>query len=265
MGDLRRIPFFVSVILIFLVVAVETGSGLAKSNLFSSDRLTQMNEVCAKMNFDHGVDISECLARSQALGSRVSGLGVRYLALVDGVLLFFLAFMTLALLVPESITGRIQGIATLIFALLLLLLAISMILAAIAKLTLMLGLLLSPPFGTIAYFAIFAFFPKAAMLGLLSTVMLFKIGMAVALVLAQQRFLQNKMLVLLILSSLVASLVVSFLLGFLPGFLTSITDAVAAIIVGIIAVIWLLILIILAIPAILKAISLRQFNLLEDL
>jgi hypothetical protein len=230
MGDLRRIPFFIAVILIFLVVAVETGSGLVQS-LFSAN---------------------------------VKGLGIPYLALIDGVLLFFLAFMTLALFVPESITGRIQGIATLIFSLLLLLAAISLILAAIAKLTLMLGLLLSPPFGTAAYFAIFASFPKTAMLTLLSTIMLLKIGMAVGLVLAQQRFLQNKMLVFLILSSLVANVIVSFLLGFVPRFLTSITDAVAAIIVGIIAAIWLLVLIIFAIPAILKAVSLRAF-LFKDL
>jgi hypothetical protein len=253
MGDLRRIPFFIAVILIFLVIAVETGSGLAKSARPSRDQLIT---ICQQIS---DVSLSDCVTNGQALSSQVSGLGVRYLALLDGVLLFFLAFMTLALLVPESITGRIQGIATLIFALLLLLLAISMILAAIAKLTLMLGLLLSSPFGTIAYFAIYAFFPKGAMLGLLSTVMLFKIGMAVALVLAQQRFLQNKMLVFLILSSLVANVIVSFLLGFLPGFLTSITDAVAAIIVGIIAVIWHLLLIIFAIPAILKSMSLRPF------
>ena len=113
-------------------------------------------------------------------------------------------------------------------------------------------------------FGVFDDFPKGEMLGLLSTVMLLKIGMAVALVLAQQRFLENKWLVVLILTSLVANLIVSFLLGFVPGFLTSITDALAAIIVGIIAAIWLLVLIILAIPAILKAVSLRQFNLLAD-
>jgi hypothetical protein len=231
MGDLRRIPFFIAVILIFLIVGVEAGSSLVQSLL---------PDLKAK------------------------GLGVPYLALVDGILLFLLAYMTLALFVPERITGRIQGIATLIFGLLLLLLGISMILAAIAKLMLMLALLLSPPFGTAIYFGVFADFPKGEMLGLLSTVMLLKIGMAVALVLAQQRFLENKWLVVLILTSLVANLIVSFLLGFVPGFLTSITDALAAIIVGIIAAIWLLVLIILAIPAILKAVSLRQFNLLAD-
>ena len=259
MGDLRRIPFFIAVILIFLVVAFETGSALAKSNPISND---QLGDVCQSM----GRPLADCTSGETAdlrSNSKVSGLGVRYLALVDGVLLFFLGFMTLSLVVPERVTGRIQGIATLIFALLLLLLAISMIFAALAKLTLMLGLFLAVPFGTIAYFAIFAFFPKGAMLALLSTVMLFKLGMAVALVLAQQRFLENKMLIFLILSSWVANVIVSFLLGFVPSFLTSITDAVAAIIVGIIAVIWLLILIILAIPAILKAVTLRQFNLLE--
>jgi hypothetical protein len=225
MGDLRRIPFFIAVILIFLVVGVETGSGLVQS----------------------------------LLGLDAKGLGVPYLGILDSILLFLLAFMTLALFVPERITGRIQGIATLIFGLLLLLLAISLILAAIAKLTLMLGLLLSGFLGYVL--AGFANFPKSAMLALLSTVMLLKIGMAVALVLAQQRFLENKWLVFLILTSLVANVIVSFLLGFVPRFLTSITDAVAALVVGILGAIWMLVLVIFAIPAILKAVSLRAFQL----
>jgi hypothetical protein len=157
--------------------------------------------------------------------------------------------------VPEAITGRVQGVATLIFSLLLLLAAIALIFAAIAKLLLMIGLLAAIPFGTFVYFAIYASFPKGAMLALLSTIMLFKIGVVVALILGQQRFLQNKALVLLILTSFVANVVVSFLLSLVPRFLNSITDALAGIVIGIIGAIWLVVLLIGSIPAILKAIA----------
>ena len=74
--------------------------------------------------------------------------------------------------------------------------------------------------------------------------MLLKIGFAVCLVIAHQRFLQNRGLVLIVLTSLVAGIVVSFLHGFVPLILVSITDAVAAIIIGIIAVIWAIVLLV---------------------
>ena len=243
MQDLRRVPFFIAVFLVVLIVSVETGGSLVKSAPESLDTL------CVQLD----VSPLDCI-KANELRSEVSGLGIPNLALIDGVLLFFVAFMTLALLIPESLTGRIQGIVTFLFALFLLLLAMRMITLAIGKLFLMLGLLLSTPFGTIAYFAIYAFFPKPAMLVLLSTIMLLKIVMVVGLVLGQQRFLQNKALVLLILTSFVANVIVSFPLGLVPRFLASITDAVAAILVGIIAVVWLVVLAILSIPAIIKAV-----------
>jgi hypothetical protein len=257
MQDLRRAPFLIAVILVLLVVLAETGGLLVRT---PSEKIAN---VCDSLSGSGlldslGIDLDDdedACADADGLRSNVSGLGVPYLALVDGVWLFVLAFMAVALLVPESVTGRAQGCVTLIFSLLLLLAAIAMILAAIAKLFLMIGLLLAVPFGTIAYFAIYASFPKGAMLALLSGIMMLKIGAVVALVIGQQRFLQNKALVLLILSSFVASVIVSFLLGFVPGFLASITDALAAIIVGIIGAIWMLVLLIGSIPAIVKAVA----------
>jgi hypothetical protein len=57
-------------------------------------------------------------------------------------------------------------------------------------------------------------------------------------VLAHQRFLQNKGLVLIIATSFLANLIIAFLYGFVPGFLVSITDAVAAIVICILALVW---------------------------
>jgi len=68
--------------------------------------------------------------------------------------------------------------------------------------------------------------------------MTLKIVFAICLVLAHQRFLQNKGLDLIIITSLVANLIIAFLHGLVPGFLVSITDTGAAIVVGVLAAIW---------------------------
>jgi hypothetical protein len=181
------------------------------------------------------------------------GYGIRYLALLDGLLLFTVALMAVSLLVPERIHGRVQGIVTLIFSLLLLLGAIVLIFVAIGLLMLMVSLLLAVPFGTIAYMAAFADFSVGAARATLGALMTLKLVFAVCLMLAQQRFMENKGLVLLILTSLLANVIVSFLHGFVPGFLVSITDDVGAIVVGILAAIWALVFLIGSIPAVIKA------------
>jgi VanZ family protein len=81
-----------------------------------------------------------------------------------------------------------------------------------------------------------------------------KLGFVVCLLLAHQRFLQNKGLVLLVLTSLLANLIIGFLHNFVPLPLVSITDAIGAIVVAILAVIWALVLLIFAIISIIKAI-----------
>jgi hypothetical protein len=181
------------------------------------------------------------------------GLGIPYLALLDGLVLFTAALIGAEVVVPKSVSGRVQGVATAIVSLLVLIAGIGLIFAAITLLILMVSLLLAPIFGTIAYFAIFGHFDRTGANVALSTIMLLKIGFAACLVLAQQRFLQNCGLVLIIATSLLASVVVSFLQGLVPFFLVSITDAIAAIIVAILAVVWALVFLINAIPAILKA------------
>jgi hypothetical protein len=183
------------------------------------------------------------------------GLGIPYLALLDVLVLFTAALIGIEVVAPKSLSGKVQGCATGLVSLLVLLAAIGLIFAAIALLILMISLLLAPIFGTIAYFILFASFDRAGASATLSFTLLLKIGFAVFLVLAQQRFLQNKGLVLLIATSLVASVIVSFLQGLVPGFLVSITDDVAAIVVGILAAIWAIIFLIGAIPSIIKAIT----------
>jgi hypothetical protein len=224
---LRRPLFVVAVVLIVLVVLGELGS-------------TSFLGVSPQP-----------IARYRDLPT--PGMGIPYLALLDGLVLFTIALITLSLVIPARLQGRVQGIVTLIVSLLVLLGSIALIFLALALLILMVSLLLAVPFGTIVYLAVYGDFDVGAARVSLAALMTLKLAFAVCLVLSQQRFLENKGLVLIILSSLLANVIVSFLHGFVPRILVSITDDVAAIVVAILAAIWALVFLIGSIPAIVKA------------
>ena len=181
------------------------------------------------------------------------GLGIPYLALVDGIVLFTVTLLALAVFASADILGMVQGIATVIASLLLLIASVVLIFTALLLLTLMVTLLLAVPFGTIAYMATYGDFDVSAARLTLGALMALKIATVVLIFLAQQRFITVKGLVLLLLTSLLANIVVSFLHGLpVPGFLVSILDAIAAIVVAIIAVIWSLVKLIGSIPGAVK-------------
>jgi hypothetical protein len=226
--DRLRTPFLiVAVILLFVIVLIEMGSRLY-------------------------------IGSGSTIELPTPGLGVPYLALVDGIVLFIIGMFGLALVVPPRLFGAIQGIISFVFTLLMLLASVFLIFAAIVLLMMMVTLLLAVPFGTIAYFAAFADFDIGAARATLGVLMFLKVAVVILLFLAQQRFVTVKGLVLLMLTSLLANIVVSFLHGLVPLFLVSILDAIAAIIVGVLAAIWALIKLIGSIPAILKGIRLDR-------
>jgi hypothetical protein len=185
----------------------------------------------------------------------IAGLGIPAFFMLDGLLLFTVLLMGAGYLLPASILGRIQGVITLVVAILTILAAIVRILAAVAKLLVMVALLLSIPFGTLVYLVVYGDFDKGGALAVLSLLFLLKLLVGGALVATHQRFLENKGLVLLLLTTLLVNLVISFLFGLLPGILASIVDAVAAILAGIVAIIWAIILAIGGIVAIVMAIK----------
>jgi hypothetical protein len=182
------------------------------------------------------------------------GYGIMYMSFIDGLLLYVTILITVALLLPERVQGRIQGIITLIVSFFGCLGAIASCFTALIFLLVMVTMLLAPIFGTIAYFIIYGHFDRSGAAVTLSIIMTLKIVFIVLLLLAHQKFIENKSLVLLILTSLVCSLLISFLHNLLPIFLVSITDAVGGIIVAIIAIIWLIVFLIMAIISIVKAI-----------
>lgn len=227
MFDKLRIPFFcASVVCLVIVFAIELGAQF----FLSADKSSLATP----------------------------GLGIMYLAWLDWLLLFTILLMGTALIVPDRIHGRIQGIITFIVALLTLLGTLVAIFTAFGLLMLMVSLLLAVPFGTAVYFAEFADFKVGAAATTLAFIMIFKIAFAIFLLLAHQRFLQNKGLVLLLATSLVATILLGFLHGIAPPFLAYITDDIGALISAILAAIWALFFLIGSIPAVIKALRIDR-------
>lgn len=242
MTRLKTPFFFVALAAIVLVVLVELGSGLL---LGGRDVGAGLAGQAGRL----GVDVP---AHAQA----PPGLGIGYLALVDAVVLFTVVLMAVGLAVPPRIHGRIQAPATLVFGILLVLTAIVLLIVAIIKLILMVTLFFAFPFGTLAYLIVWGFFPRGAATALLSLVMFLKLVFGGFLLAAQPRFIQNKGLVLLTLTSLVCGVVVEFLHGIVPVILVSITDALAAIVLAVVAIVWAVVLLVGSIPGIVR--SVRQ-------
>ena len=183
------------------------------------------------------------------------GLGIPYLALVDGILAYTLGLMVLTIVMPDNLQAKLQGIVSAIISFFLALATIVLIFVALALLLLMVALFFAFPFGTAIYAAEWGSFPKTAAAVILSLLMLLKIVATICLPIANQRFLTAKGLILLILTSFLATIIVSFLHGFVPGPLVSITDALAAIIVGILALIWAIVMLVGSIVAVVQALT----------
>jgi hypothetical protein len=222
LDELRKPFFIIALVMMLLVVLVEIGSPWM---------LTVTNK-----SYDR------------------PGYGIQYLVFVDAFLLYVSLLIGLALIIPERIQGRVQGCATLIVSFFGCLGIIGAIIIALVFLLLMVTLLLSPIFGTAAYLVIYGTFDRSSANVTLSLIMFLKIVFVIFLILAHQRFLQNKSLVLLTLTSLIANLIISFLHNLVPGVLVSITDALGGIVVAIIALIWAIVFIIGSIISIIKAI-----------
>ncbi len=252
--DRLRKPFFIaSLVCLVLAVLVELGSPL----LLPTQAPNPSEIPLDAESKEAGVNLGT-LIQLQQDNPPTPGLGIPYLALLDGLLLLTLGLMGASLLIPERVHGRVQGLVTLIGAIVALLAGVTMLLAAIGLLFLMVGLFTAVPFGTIAYMAVWGFFNRGGASATLGLLMVLKVVAAVCLVLAHPRFLQNKGLVLLVLTSLLANAIVGFLHGFVPIVLVSITDALGAIIVAILALIWAVVLLIGSLVSILKVLRLTR-------
>ena len=167
------------------------------------------------------------------------GLGIPSLAALDALLLLTMVIIALVGLgIPARIIVRVQGIATVVVSFLGCLGTIMLLFTTLALLMLMVGLLVSVPFGTAVYLAAFGDFPRGSAAGTLAFVMLLKLAAAFCLVVASLQVLKSKSIVLLFLCSIGLTFLVIFLHALVPGILVSIADAIAALVAFVVAIIW---------------------------
>ena len=177
-----------------------------------------------------------------AVNQPTPGWGIQYLAILDLLLIYGALEIGLGLLLPRGLVGRLQGIVTLVGSFLGCFGVIVMAFFALTLLVLMVTLLLAVPFGTIAYVAAWGDFPTGDAEATLALLMFLKIAFVVLLVLAEQRFLKNKGLMILSGLAIGATWVIAFLIAFPPSLLAAITDILGALVVAIVGIIWLLLL-----------------------
>ena len=150
--DLLRKPVFIlALVLILIVVLIEVGGvELLRRPAGQVASFGQM--LSGREDLRDALDeLDQGELQAVLSQPKPPGRAIRYMALLDGMLLFTVALMGLSLVISHRVQGRVQGIATLIFSLLLILGAITMIIAALLALLLMVALFLAVPFGTLAY------------------------------------------------------------------------------------------------------------------
>ncbi|KFA89005.1 hypothetical protein [Archangium violaceum] len=253
--ELRKPLFIAALVLFGLCVLVEVGASILLPRPVASRADIEANLRSEGAQDDVSVD--EVLDM-QRRNEPTPGMGIPYLALVDGLVLLTLGLMGASLLVPERVHGQVQGVVSLVGALVALIAGITMLVGAIGLLLLMVSLFTAVPFGTIAYLAIWGFFNRGGASATLGLLMSFKVAALICLALAHPRFLQNKGLVLLVLTSLLAGALVSLLHGWVPLVLVSITDAIGAIIVALLGLVWAVVLFIGALVSILRVLKLKR-------
>lgn len=243
LGEVRKPFLLLAGFALLLVVLVELGSGPALGDGVAGS----IGEAAA------GVPGAEPEMLAGVTTEVPRGNGIRYLVLVDGFLLFSVVMLIGSVLVSQRVWGRVQGIITLVFSFLWLLLTMVMALVAFVLLMVMVGLFLSPPFGTIAYLAIWGWFPRgqsAVVLGLLLFLKLVFVG---CLVLAQQRFLRVVPLMAHVAVSFLVQVVLGLVHGFLPLVLVSIGDQVWALVVAVVALVGTVVTLVSSLPAVVNA------------
>jgi hypothetical protein len=149
--------------------------------------------------------------------------------------------------------SRIQGIVTLILSLLGLLGGIILIFVTFTLLILMVSLLLAAPFGTLVYIAIWADFPSTEVRAVLGMIMLMKLLGLVFLFISNPAILKNKGLMVLLLFSIGSTFITSLLITLVPGFVAAIADVIGALISAVLGTIWLFVMLIGAIFAVIRA------------
>lgn len=261
MDSLRK-PFLVAAVLVVVVAFLSClGSSLVTKPPPFADRVQQTLSSPQTLELLHQFDIDPGDARDSLSGTRSQdppGLGIPALALIEGLLLLILVITAAPLLIGERATGFLTGAVSIIGGLVVLLAGIATAIVAFTALMLMVSLLLAVPFGTLAYLALFGSFDTGGAAVFTSLVLGLTLACLVLLVLAQQRFLKGKGLMLLLGTAALLTFVTALLHSIVPGFLVSITDALAALITAIVSAIWALLVLIWGIVAAVRVLRLGR-------
>ena len=204
MTDRLRTPLFViAAIVLIIAIGMEAGSALVKPRFDEAAMRAQASKQLAgsDMSKDDRNQVVEDMIAQGRKSEKPPGTAIPYMAVLDALVLFGVLLMGASLILPDGLHGRIQGIVTLIVSIIALLAAIVLILKAFVELVVMVSLFLAPPFGTLAYLAKWGFFDRGGAGLVLGMSMLLKVAFAILMVLAHQRVLQNKGLVLIVLTT----------------------------------------------------------------
>jgi hypothetical protein len=254
MAELRKPVLIVVFAIVVVAIMVELGSTLFLHG--STDPADVVRRLMTSPEFQKlGAEQRKSALDYAQQNGGPPGLGIPYLALVEGILAYNLGLMVIGLVLPDHFEGKVQGIVTLVVAFFFILGALVLTLLALVKVIVMVSLFFAVPFGTIAYLAVWGTFDTGGAAVVLSFVMLLNLAAAVGLPIAHQGFLKNKGIVILVATMLVSIIIVVFLQGLVPFVLVSITDALAAVIIGVIAIVWGIVILIGAIIAVGMAVA----------
>jgi hypothetical protein len=159
-------------------------------------------------------------------------MGATGLAFFDLLVLMTIFLIAAPLVFTNAVVGRTQGLVTFICAIFILILALIGVLASIALLYTMMSAMSFPP----SYLAVFARFPVSDVAPFLAFAMLLKFAFCGLMLLAQQKFIENRGLVIIVAMSLGGSALLGFLHA-MPRIIVYVTDDIGAIILFIVVLI----------------------------
>ncbi len=244
---MRTWPVHLALVAILVALGLEIGARFLPVPVMPPD------EAMFETMDEEDRDAARAQFAEQSEGAeRPPGLALPALATVDGLLAWTGLLFATATVMAQGWHSRIRTVATILVCLSVMGAAGLMLMAAIAKLTLMLSLLLAVPFGTIAYLAVYGSFSSGPVLAMLAGATLCR-GLFIGLLLfASWRYVENKVLMLLTATGFLGGFVIGLLLSFLPGILHSIGDAVGAIVLAILGLVWAVVLLLMSLPGLIK-------------
>lgn len=176
------------------------------------------------------------------------GLASRALAGVDFLLLWTAFLFASATAISPEVHARVRAIATPLVCLMAAILLVVLIFLALGRLIMLLTLLLSAPFGTIVYLAVYGGFGTGAVLASLGAASLFRALFIGFLLASSWRYINNWTLLLITGTGFLCTVIAGVVFGLLPGILHAIGDAALALLFAIFALVWALILLVRSIP-----------------